>query len=159
MARTGIAMAEGNEYRARTAAAAFIGEAQSALEKYAMCNSIVNGQPKLPMPIAEALLYALVGAAFIFVSFHVINVIAPSQRVRSLRLLYDMKARVGRGDPEAILGAQALLPCALPDKAMWQIMTWFWVATVVMVTLWFVMVSLNVVKDYTRTLEVTADCA
>jgi hypothetical protein len=158
VAATGLALAENNSQRALVAAGGFIGEARTAMEKYAMCNSIVNGQPKMPMPIAEALLYALVGAGFVFISAYVIHVIAPSQRVHSLRLLYDLKARVGRGDPAAVLGAQALLPCTLPDPEMWQILTWFWVATVVLVTLWFVMVSMNVVKDYTRTLEVTAGC-
>jgi hypothetical protein len=158
VALSGLEMASDNRYRAQAAATSFLSEARAAFDKYAECNSIVNGQPKMPMPLAETLMYVLVGLGFVVVSVYVIKEIAPSQRILSLRMLYDMKARVGRGDPEAIAGAQALLKCAVPSEAMWDILTWFWIVTLVVVTLWFLLVSLNVVKDYSRTLEVSASC-
>jgi hypothetical protein len=158
VALSGLELASDNRYRAQAAATAFLAEARTAFDKYAECNSIVNGKPKMPMPLAETLMYVLVGLGFVVVSFYVIKEIAPSQRILSLRMLYDMKARVGRGDPEAIAGAHALLKCAAPMDSMWDILTWFWIVTLVVVTLWFLLVSLNVVKDYSRTLEVSGSC-
>jgi hypothetical protein len=158
LALSGLALTSDNRYKAQTAAANFISGSRLAFEKYAECNSITNGQPKLPMPIAETLMYSVVGIGFVVFTAYVVSTISPSHRIQSLRMLYDLKTRLGRGDPEAVVGAQALLACSIPDSIMWTILTWFWVATMVMVTVWFLMVSLNVVSDYTRTLEVTGGC-
>jgi hypothetical protein len=158
LALSGLALTSDNRYKAQTAAATFISGSRLAFEKYAECNSITNGQPKLPMPIAETLMYSVVGIGFVVFTAYVVSTISPSHRIQSLRMLYDLKTRLGRGDPEAVVGAQALLACSMPDSIMWTILTWFWVATMIMVTVWFLMVSLNVVSDYTRTLEVTGGC-
>jgi hypothetical protein len=136
----------------------FLEHTKIALDKYAQCNSIIDGTPKMPVPMAEILMYGLVGVGFVSAMTYVIGFIAPMQRIRSLRLLYKLKARVNHGDPEAILAAQSIVACSKPNPIIWKMMTWFWLTTVITITLWFVLVSINVVKDYTRTLEITVGC-
>jgi hypothetical protein len=137
--------------------ASLLADLKGVVEKYELCNSVMAGRAEMPMPWAEAVVFAVV--ALVFLSLAVVITVQsdPLKRMDSIKTLRGLAERIRVGDPAALLDAESLAACATPPDATTVYMV-FGCCILVAITIWFASANASAVDDYVDRLEELNDC-
>jgi hypothetical protein len=135
------------------------GEIEAAIQAYDRCNFVTSGQPGMPFPLSDVVMYSAIALAVLVVTFLLVGMIDPIGNVESIRRLFKVKARLLRGDYSPATGMGAVLrtiECCSPPGFVWSMFVWFAIVAFFFLAWWFMFN--NDTAAYVDAIQTDPDC-
>lgn len=130
--------------------------AKNAVEAYDKCNYITNAQPKMPFPVVELSVYAVILLLLLAVAAVAIVRLGPGKKVGNLSRLLALRRQLRRGErPKHALRE---IQCCSPPDQIWDSLINLSVAALVVANVWFIFSSYTSAGSYASALDAEEDC-
>lgn len=132
---------------------------RNAVEAFDRCNSVTSAQPAFPFPTVELVFYGIIALSFIAGAAFVLAELDAFGKADAIKNLMSMRARLLRGDASVTTASVLrIISCSMPSSFVWDIFIWFAIATLCLITAWFMLTTKDTADNYKGALNAISDC-